>query len=116
MIETVIVDAIEAIDGLREKAFPLCVPEGTDPPYVVYISNGTTEDDSLTGWIGSFDTEMELHVIHSSYKGMKLLAKRVADALKAISDYAITIREDSPEEFDHSVNAYHKIIRIKIMH
>ena len=116
VIETAVTAAIEAVAGLAGKVYPLNAPEGVPLPYVVYVSGGTTEDDSLSGWIGSFDTEMEINVLHQSYKGMKTLARKVVEALKGTRGAAVHIREEQPELYEEEIGAYRKIIELRLQH
>ena len=48
VIETAVTAAIESVAGLAGKVYPLNAPEGAPLPYVVYVSEGTTEDDTLS--------------------------------------------------------------------
>lgn len=116
MIETVVKNAIERVPALSGCVYPLNAPENGKPPFCVYVSHGSTETDSLGGWIGSFDSEMEINVIHQSYKGMKNLSAAVVDELKKISDASMTISEESPEIYEHEIGAYRKIINIRMMY
>lgn len=115
-IEAAVTTAVEAVAGLSGKVYPLNAPEGEPLPYVVYVSAGTTEDDSLSGWIGSFDTDMEINVLHRSYKGMKAMAREVVEALKGIQEAAVHIREDRPELYEEELGAYRKIIELRLQH
>ena len=108
MIESTVADAIEAVNELDGKVYPLNAPENGELPYVVYVSSGSTEDDTLNGWIGSYDTDMEINVLHRSYKALKLL--------KRISAGAVYIEENQPELYEPEIEAYRKIINIKIQH
>lgn len=116
MIESDVVEVIETVQDLRGKVYPLNAPENGRLPYVVYVSSGSTEDDSLSGWIGSYDTEMEINVLHRTYKSMKSLAKAVVDALKGISDVTVHIDENQPELYEPEIQAYRKIIQLIIQH
>ena len=116
MIEEEITAAIETVAGLVGKVYPLNAPEMETLPYVVYVPSGTTEDDSLTGWIGSFDTGMEINVLHSSYKEMKTTARAVVEALKKLPEAAVYIREEQPEIYEEEIGAYRKIIDLTLQH
>lgn len=115
MIESTITAAIKTVAALSNRVYPLNAPEGVALPYCVYVSSGTTEDDTLGGWIGSYDTEIEVNLIHSSYKGVKELAQAVTSALKALN-CAVHISENQPEIYEVEIKAYRKIIDIKLQH
>ncbi len=116
VIEEEVTAAIETVAGLAGKVYPLNAPERETLPYVVYVPSGTTEDDSLTGWIGSYDTGMEINVLHRSYKGMKTTARAVVEALKKLSGAAVHIREEQPEIYEEEIGAYRKIIDLTLQH
>ncbi len=116
MIETAVVQALETIGEIAGKIYPLGAPEKAKLPYVVYVAEGTTEDDSLSGWIGSYDTEMEINILHKSYKGMKNLSFSVVEALKGIREAAVHIDQDQTELLEEEIGAYRKIIRLKLQH
>lgn len=116
MIESELVAALEVVPALKGKVYPLTAPEREQPPYAFYISNGSTEDDSLGGWIGSYETTVELHLIHSSYKALKKLAREAADALKGMTAASLTIEENSPELHEREIRAFRKIITVRMMH
>lgn len=115
MIEATVAAAIKTVAALSNRVYPLNAPEGVAMPYCVYVSSGTTEDDTLGGWIGSYDTTIEINLIHSTYKGVKELAQAVTAALKALN-CAVHISENQPEIYEHEINAYRKIIEIKLQH
>lgn len=114
MIESVVVKAIESVPELNARVYPLFAPEKARLPLVVYVSSGTTEDDSLGGWIESYETRMEIDVLHQSYKAMKELSEKVVDAIKGIKEATVYIDEDQPERFYSEVNAYMKAINIRL--
>lgn len=116
MIESVVVKAIESVPGLKSKVYPVFAPEGVRLPVIVYVSGGTTEDDSLGGWLGSYETKIEINVLHHSYKAMKELAEMVVTALKGITEATLYIDEEQPERFFAEVNAYWKVIHIRLNH
>lgn len=116
MIEADVAAAIEAVREVRGKVYPLNAPENGSLPYVVYVSSGTTEDDSLTGWIGSYDTDMEINVLHSSYKAMKTLSESVVGALKEFPYGVVYIEENQVELYEPEIQAYRKIIHLQIQH
>ena len=116
MIESNVVAVIETVAGLDGKVYPLTAPEKGSLPYVVYVSSGSTEDDSLSGWISSYDTEMEINILHRTYKAMKALSGSVTEALKRFTGGAVHIEENQPELYEPEIHAYRKIIQLKIQH
>lgn len=116
MIEAVVARYLKSIPEVSQKVYPLGAPENATLPFLVYISDGATEDDSLSGWIGSFNSEMEVNVLHSSYKAMKRLTAQVVSKLKTVTEVSLTISEEAPEVYESQIQAYRKAIHIKIMY
>lgn len=114
MIESDVVTAIETVPDLSGKVYPLFVPKSETLPFCVYASSGTTETDALGGWIGSYDTSIEVNLLHESYKGMKNLALAVTNAIKAISTASVSIEENQPEIYEPEIGAYRKVINLKL--
>lgn len=69
-------DAIEAADV---DAFPLTVPEGTLPPFVVYSRTGTVRERDLEGSVGSPVGTFSVEIYADGY----LDGKQLADAVRA---------------------------------
>lgn len=116
IIEPTVVAAMETVPALSGKVFPLGAPEKVELPFSVYVSSGATEDECLSGWLGSYTTEMEINILHSDYKAMKLLVVQVVEVLKQLEEVSISIDEGIPESYAHDINAYRKVINIKILH
>lgn len=114
MIESAIVAALETIQELSGKVYPLNAPEHTQLPFCVYVTSGTNEDDSLGGWIGSYETGMEINIIHKTYASMKALSAKVVDKLKQMDSATVFIEENQPEIFEREIGAYRKIINLRI--
>ncbi len=70
----------------------------------------------MSGWLGSYTTEMEIHVLHGSYKEMKALSEQVIEALKVVNENGLSFSGTFQETFEPSIQAYRKDIKIKIMH
>lgn len=114
MIEEDVVKAIERVPELAGKVYPLFVPKDVPMPFAVYVSDGADEDDALGGWIGSYETNMEIHIVHSSYASLKHLSSLVAKELKAINTATVFIEENQPETYENEINAYRKVINLKL--
>lgn len=114
MIEQDVVKAIEHVSELVGKVHPLFVPKSEILPFCVYVSDGTEEDDALSGWIGSYETNMEIHIIHSSYASLKSLTALVVNELKQIDTATVYIEENQLETYESEINAYRKVISLKL--
>lgn len=116
MIEADVVKAIENVPALKGKVYPLNAREGCSFPFCVYVSCGANEDDALNGWIGSYETNMEINVVNETYAQMKELAFRVVAKLKQITVATVYIDENQPEIYEPEINAYRKIINLKLVY
>ena len=114
MIEQDVVRAIEHVSDLAGKVYPLFVPKSETLPFCVYVSDGAEEDDALSGWIGSYETNMEIHIVHSSYASLKSLTDLVVNELKQIDTATVYIEENQPETYESEINAYRKVISLKL--
>lgn len=114
MIEEEVVRAVERVPELAGKVYPLFVPKDVPMPFLVYVSDGGEEADALDGWLGSYETRMELHIVHSSYAALKKLTAAVMEEVKAI-DTATVFIEDSPlEVYESEIDAYRKAVCLKL--
>lgn len=107
---------LQAISGLQNKVFPQNAEEGTEPPFVVYISSGGEKVQTLDGYTDLTELSFEAHVVATSYEGMKGLTKAVLDRVKSFFQRSIgtdgpTIKSVSHfepvEDFQQDQN-YHK--------
>lgn len=115
---------LETITELKNKVFPLNAPEGTDAPYLVYISSEGQYDKSLDGFLDTKELGCELNILNVGYKNLKNLSKKVMDKLKSFEGRNIgtdgmyiqelTFDDDSPELYEDQVQFYRKIINFKI--
>ena len=116
MIEQIVVSAVSTVPALSGKVFPLNAKEGVPPPFCVYVSSGATENDSLGGWIGSYEAAIEINILDKTYAGMKGLSESVVAALKAIKEATVYIEENQPELYEHEIGAYRKIINLQLQY
>lgn len=87
----------EAIESAAEvDAFPMTVPEGTQPPFVMFGRASTQrtrglEEGGLDQTIGSFSVQ----IYADSYREAKVIAKAIADAVVDFSgsDNGVTISD-----------------------
>lgn len=78
--EQALVAELSSITALNGKVFPMSASEGTNPPFVLYVSSEGEKVQTLGGYV---DTNKELtctlHVVAQDYEGLKGLIKSVID-------------------------------------
>ena len=116
MIEAAVVKAIENVPALKGNVYPLNAQEGCSLPFCVYVSCGANEDDALDGWIGSYEVNMEINVVHKTYAQTKNLTCLVVAELKRITSATVYIDENQPEIYEPEIHAYRKIINVKLLY
>lgn len=92
--EEALVAELNAIVGLQNKVLPASAPEGTKPPFVIYVSSEGLQDKTLDGYLTSKELDCEIHVIHSNYGKMKALTKEVISKIQTF--YGRSIGENGP--------------------
>lgn len=65
--------------GAACPAFPLVVPEGTVPPFVVYARTATERERTLTDYVGDPQGTFNVEVYADGY----VQAKQIADSVRA---------------------------------
>jgi hypothetical protein len=105
---SVSLDLKEVTDkGVIEKVFPLNAPEGTKPPFIVYVSSEGLQDMTLDGYSENKEIECEINILHSGYGNMKALTKEVLAKILSFQGRAIGL--DGP--FIHDLT-YEKPVEI----
>lgn len=61
--------------------FPLVAPEGTAPPYCVYVSSYGQRDIALEGYLATRETDVTIHIVGQTYMDMKTYTNNVINAL-----------------------------------
>ena len=62
-------------------AYPMVVPEGTVPPFVIYSRSSTTRERAMDGTLGGPAGQFDVDIYCDSYSAGKDLAALVLDAL-----------------------------------
>lgn len=120
-VESAIVAKLNTIALLTGKVYPLNAKEGVTFPYCVYVVTADEEADSLGGWIGNYDKEIEINVIAGSYSAMKSVSSSVVAVLKelnaatygGVTFQAVYIDSNQPEIYETEIGGYRKIINLK---
>jgi hypothetical protein len=112
--EEALVVELSTIPDLINKIFPLMAPEGTKPPFIVYVSSEGIPDKTLQGYLSSKEVFCEIHVVHSNYGSVKNLSKQVLAKIQTFYGRAIGI--DGPfiqnVTYDKPVEVYEKEVSL----
>lgn len=108
---------------LPEKVFPMNAPEGEEAPYIVYISSDGAQLQTLSGFVPLSGGSPEVHILHTSYIGLKSLTPSVISLLQSfvgrrIGDNGPLIQElsysDPVEIFEPELRLYRCMIEFTI--
>jgi hypothetical protein len=100
--EQALVYELNQITGLKDKVFPLGAKEGTEPPFVIYISSDGEGTYTLNGLIDDTQIECELHIIGKNYEEMKQFGLAVMEKVQAFFGRRIGIDGPLIKSFDYS--------------
>lgn len=114
--EESLVTELSTITELEGRIFPLHATEGTNPPFVIYVSSEGEKTRTLDGYEDLTEVTAELHVVAESYEHLKALIKAVLDKIQtffgrnigADGVYIKSLTYTEPEEsFEDELN-YHR--------
>ncbi len=91
VFEEALVNELEAVDGLVGRVFPLNATEGTEPPFIIYVSSEGEKEQALDGFYNLTTVTCEIHVIDTSYESLKGITKSVLDRVRSFYGRAIGI-------------------------
>lgn len=83
-LEEALTSAIEALDGLDDRICPITDIQKNTGPLVIYDQKRESDERCLTGRTGLLEAEFRIHVLHSTYMKMRLLAEKVKAALQSM--------------------------------
>lgn len=81
LLEETIVEALKALDGLSDRVCPVVDIQKSTGPLVVYDQRIEKEEQELIGGSGLQTAGFQIHVLHSTYRKMRLLSESVKSAL-----------------------------------
>lgn len=104
------------IEELNKKVFPLTAPEGTEAPYLIYVSSRGRHDKSLEGFQKSKSVSVEINVIHDRASKMRALARQVKTVIMGMEKRRIAetgpfieeivFENEGTELYEHEVDLY----------
>jgi len=84
LLEVTMIAALEALDGLSGRVCPVIDIQKNTGPLVVYDQKIERQEQELEGDSGLQTASFEIHVLHSTYRRMRLLSETVKTALKSL--------------------------------
>lgn len=90
----VMVTALEEIQGLEDKIYPLQPLKNAAPPFGFYIQDTDNEDEALDGETGLQHTGYKLHMVADEYRKLSLLGSEAKYALSHLQGQS-WIRSDA---------------------
>jgi hypothetical protein len=101
--EEALVYELSNIAELDNKIFPLNATEGTEPPFLVYVSSEGEQLQSLNGYIDEArDVTCEIYIIAETYGQLKPLVKVVIAKLQSFYGRPIGIDGVTIKSFSYT--------------
>lgn len=109
--------ALEAIEGLSGKVYPLEGLKNASAPFVFYLQQLEDEEEVLEGHTGLLSASFEINCVAKTYAGLVALAGAVRTALQALQGAAYdgllieraAVRQASPDLKETEVNLYRRM-------
>ena len=115
---------LTTITELQDKVFPIRALEGTEAPYLIYLTSVGEPDKSLNGWHKSKSVAVVLNIIHHSSTRLRALTRevlalvmtwegrRLAETGARVDE--LTFEGDGVEMYEPQADLYRKVINIRI--
>ena len=109
--------ALETIDVLSGKVYPMEGLKNAAAPFVFYLQMAEDEDHSLDGLTGLLSASYEINCVAKTYASLVWLAGATRPALQALQGTThddlvierVTIRQASPDLKEMEVNLYRRM-------
>jgi hypothetical protein len=100
--EEALVHELGSISGLEGRVFPFSANEGTNPPFIIYVSSDGEGIQTLSGMDNSIrQLDCHIHVVSQTYEELKGLVKQVIDKLSSFFGRAIGINGPTVKSFSY---------------
>lgn len=100
--EESLVYELSSISAINNKIYPLNAKEGTNPPFLVYVSSQGERTQTLTGYVDSLEISCDIHIIAESYQDLKSLADAVLTKLQSFFGRSIGLNGPYIKSFIYS--------------
>lgn len=84
LLEQTMVAALTRLDGLSDRVCPVIDIRKNNGPLVVYDQKTENQEQELSGDSGLQAAAFQIHVLHGTYRTMRLLSENVKSALKSL--------------------------------
>lgn len=84
LLEEAMAAALEALEGLNDRVCPVVDIQKSTGPLLVYDQKSETQELELGGETGLEAAVFQIHVLHGTYKKMRLLSEGAKAALKSL--------------------------------
>lgn len=108
--EQALVQELSSIPSLEGRIFPQTAQEGTNPPFVLYISSEGEKVQTLGGYVDNKEVSVTIQAVAQTYGDLKNLVRQIID--KAISFFGRPIGTNGPTvqafEYTEPTEAYNE--------
>lgn len=120
LLEETMVAALEALDGLNDRVCPVVDIQKSTGPLIVYDQQTEREEQELTGGSGLQTAGFQIHVLHGTYRKMRLLSENVKTALKLLQGVingpllieAVTVELVTPDLLEIKVQLFRRTYNV----
>lgn len=120
--EKLIVAAMEPLQALRGKVFPVEALKNATAPFVFFVPAEEPEEEALDGLTGLAVWAGTVHVVTETYAELIDLVPRVRAELRALMGRTVddlfveyvTIRGTSPDLKEREVDLYRRALNVRI--
>lgn len=120
MLEEIMVAALEALEGLKERVCPVIDIQKSTGPLVVYDQNKENDQKTLSGNAGLPSAAYQIHVLHNTYLKMRQLCERVKTALENLQGVyqlpvlieSVTVELATPDILESRVNLFRRTYNV----
>lgn len=100
--EEALVHELESITALQGRVFPMSASEGTNPPFIIYVSSEGEGVSTLGGYDNSItQLDCHIHVVSQTYDELKGLVKTVIDKLSSFFGRPIGVNGPMVKSFSY---------------
>lgn len=119
-LEQTMKEALEVIDGLKDRVCPVVDIQKSTGPLAVYDQRGENEQKALTGGSGLLTAEYQIHVLHNTYFKMRQLAEQVKATMQALEGAAhlpllietVNVELGSPDILESKVQMFRRTYNV----
>lgn len=121
-LEKAIITALERVERIKGKVYPMEVLKNATVPFAFYRQTAGDEEDDLAGSTELNSATFEIHCVDGTYAGLVNLAGSVRAALKSLQggEYEgllierVKVRQTSPDLHEREVNMMRRVYTIQI--